>query len=147
MQFDGTVHIQAACADVWQLLVDPDQLAQMMPLVDSAEIIIPNKRFAVEVGTIFGRQRIALPVEIEWENVQSCQLLQMRGTSSWSNQPIELVAEMNMDQSDAGMTEIWFSAEFTRLPNALPKPLVHTLAHQHIRTFFVNLKNSAESAS
>ena len=142
MQFAGTVTIHAPRLSVWELLMQPATFVRISPGVQTLETIIPNQRFVMTAGVTIRNQSAIIENEIVWEEVIAGEKL------VWSSAvplgPATILTKGDMLFSGSDDCSIEFSAELSNLPTSLPPALIHSLASNHIRSFFTNLKAEAE---
>ncbi len=139
MRFEGTVKIDAPRQHIWTAITDPTLLATITPGVLSAETIAPNAEFLLQTGFQVGTQTISNPISLRWVDIRPNESLSIVASIFFGSAAFEMVGEMGICEKG-----VVFSAEFPAIPRHIPRPLLHQVASQTIRTFFQNLKTELE---
>ncbi|HAJ05600.1 MAG TPA: hypothetical protein DCL76_03490 [Chloroflexi bacterium] len=111
MKFDGKVKINASRQVVWDFLTDPDLVSQCAPGVNTVEVVEPDKKFRTDVGIALGAVKVSFAMEVEWVELDSPNLAVMRARGNAPGSAAEVEANMDLQETDDGMTELNWRAD------------------------------------
>lgn len=109
MDFSGTVAIAAPRADVWDLLLDFEQLAGCGPGVQSIERLDPtHARVKAKIGV--GFMTLGFTIELELVEVEAPDRAVIRATGSAPGNQVEANGQMRLSGPPEGPTRMDYSA-------------------------------------
>jgi carbon monoxide dehydrogenase subunit G len=146
MHFAGTVAIAAPRDAVWAFVIDPNQVGQCGPGVESIEVIDPTHFKAVaKVGIGFISARFVVNMEMAEEHPSDRAVIKAHGQAPGS--AVDATAEMRLsDLADGGTTMDW-SADVTISGSlaSLGARLIEGTAHKMIGQTFECMKSKLEA--
>jgi carbon monoxide dehydrogenase subunit G len=113
MQFDGQVTIQAPRQRVWDFLIDPEQVSQCAPGLESLKVLEPGKRFEVVAGVGFGTVKVKFVTEVEFTELAPPERAGMRAHGTAPGSAVDVQAEMALSDGPDGGTVLDWKADVT----------------------------------
>jgi carbon monoxide dehydrogenase subunit G len=112
MKFEGTVAIDAPRDKVWAFVVDPQQVGQCGPGVESIEVIDDTHFKAVaKVGIGFINARFSVNMEMAEQEPPNRAVIKAHGQAPGS--AVDATAAMTLSDGDAGGTRMDWNADVT----------------------------------
>ena len=112
MKFAGTVDIGAARDRVWAFVVDPNQVGQCGPGVESIEVIDDTRfKATAKVGIGFISARFVVNMEMAEQEPPDRAVIKAHGQAPGS--AVDATAEMTLSDGDGGGTRMDWSADVT----------------------------------
>jgi carbon monoxide dehydrogenase subunit G len=110
MKFAGTVDIGAPRDKVWAFVVDPDQVGQCGPGVESIEVIDDTHfKATAKVGIGFISARFVVNMEMAEQNPPDRAVIKAHGQAPGS--AVDATAEMTLSDGTAGGTRMDWNAD------------------------------------
>ncbi|GAC1672579.1 MAG: CoxG family protein [Candidatus Limnocylindrales bacterium] len=110
MQFAGTVDIAAPRDRVWAFVIDPDQVGQCGPGVESIEILdATHFKATAKVGIGFIRARFVVNMEMAEQVPPDKAVIKAHGQAPGS--AVDATAQMTLSDGAAGGTRMDWSAD------------------------------------
>ena len=110
MHFEGTVDIAAPRDRVWAFLIDPDQVGQCGPGVESIEVIDDTHfKATAKVGVGFISARFVVNMEIAEMTPPDAATIKAHGQAPGS--AVDATAQMRLSDGDGGGTTMDWSAD------------------------------------
>ena len=111
MHFEGTVDIRAPREKVWGFLLDPHQVTQCAPGVDSLEILEPGKKFRVNVAVGLGTVKAKFSTDVEWLELEAPGRARAKAHGKAPGSAVEALAEMRLVDTGDGATTLQWQAD------------------------------------
>ena len=110
MHFEGTVQIAAPRDRVWAFVIDPDQVGQCGPGVESIEVIDDSHfKATAKVGIGFISARFVVNMEFADMTPPDAATIKAHGQAPGS--AVDATAQMRLSDGEAGGTTMDWSAE------------------------------------
>jgi carbon monoxide dehydrogenase subunit G len=110
MKFAGTVEIAAPRDRVWAFVIDPDQVGQCGPGVESIEVIDPTHfKATAKVGIGFISARFVVNMEMAEQDAPNRAVIKAHGQAPGS--AVDATAEMRLADGADGGTRMDWSAD------------------------------------
>ena len=110
MHFEGTVQIAAPRDRVWAFVIDPDQVGQCGPGVESIEVIDDSHfKATAKVGIGFISARFVVNMEFADMTPPDAATIKARGQAPGS--AVDATAQMRLSDGEAGGTTMDWSAD------------------------------------
>ena len=110
MHFEGTVDIAAPRDRVWAFVIDPDQVGQCGPGVESIEVIDDTHfKATAKVGVGFISARFVVNMEITDMTPPDVATIKAHGQAPGS--AVDATAQMRLKDGDGGGTKMDWSAD------------------------------------
>ena len=111
MKFSGSVPINAPRDRVWAFVIDPDQVGQCGPGVESIEVVDPTHfKAAAKVGIGFIRARFV--VNMEFAELQAPERALIKAHGQAPGSAVDATAEMHLaDGPEPGTTVMDWTAD------------------------------------
>ena len=110
MQFAGTVDIAAPRERVWAFVVDPNQVGQCGPGVESIEVVDPTHfKAAAKVGVGFITARFNVNLEMAEQQPPDRAVIKAHGQAPGS--AVDATATMTLSDADGGTTRMDWNAD------------------------------------
>jgi carbon monoxide dehydrogenase subunit G len=146
MKFAGTVAIDAPRDKVWAFVIDPNQVGQCGPGVESIEVIDERHfKATAKVGIGFISARFVVNMEMAEQEPPDRAVIKAHGQAPGS--AVDATAEMTLsDGADGGTTMDW-SADVTISGSlaSLGARLIEGTAHKMIGQTFDCMKSKLEA--
>ncbi len=113
MQFNGQVTIAADRQRVWEFLIDPEQVSQCAPGLESLEVLEPDKRFAVVASVGFGTVKVRFTTEVEFTDLSPPDHAGMKAHGTAPGSAVDVLAEMALSDGPEGDTLLDWKADVT----------------------------------
>ena len=147
MHFEGTVAIAAPRDRVWAFLIDPNQVGQCGPGVESIEVIDDTHfKATAKVGVGFISARFVVSMEIADMTPPDAATIKAHGQAPGS--AVDATAQMRLSDGDAGSTTMDWSAD-VNLSGTLASVgarMIDGTAHKMIGQTFECMKSKLESS-
>jgi uncharacterized protein len=113
MRFEGTLDIKAPRDRVWSFVIDPRQVGECGPGVESIDVVDQSHfRATAHVGIGFIRARFVVDLEVAEQEPPVRAVIKARGHAPGS--AVDATAEMRLsDGAAAATTEMTWSADVT----------------------------------
>ena len=112
MHFEGTVQIDAPRDQVWAFVMDPDQVGQCGPGVETIEVIDDTHfKAAAKVGVGFISARFVVNMEFAEVTPPDAATIKAHGQAPGS--AVDAAAHMSLSDGDGGGTIMDWSADVT----------------------------------
>lgn len=112
MHFEGTVQIAAPRDRVWTFVMDPNQVGQCGPGVETIEVIDETQfKASAKVGIGFISARFVLNMEFTEVTAPDAATIRAHGQAPGS--AVDATAQMRLSDGDAGVTTMDWSADVT----------------------------------
>lgn len=110
MHFEGTVQIAAPRDRVWAFVIDPDQVGQCGPGVESIEVIDDSHfKATAKVGIGFITARFVVDMEFADMTAPDAATIKAHGQAPGS--AVDATAQMRLSDGEAGGTTMDWSAD------------------------------------
>jgi carbon monoxide dehydrogenase subunit G len=110
MRFEGTVQIDAPRDRVWAFVIDPDQVGQCGPGVESIEVLDASHfKATAKVGIGFISARFVVNMEFAELNAPDSATIKAHGQAPGS--AVDATAHMHLSDGDAGGTVMDWDAD------------------------------------
>jgi carbon monoxide dehydrogenase subunit G len=110
MHFEGLVEIAAPRDRVWAFLMDPDQVGECGPGVESIEVIDDTHfKATAKVGVGFISARFV--VNLEFSDVRQPDAATIKAHGQAPGSAVDATAQMRLSDGDAGGTRMDWSAD------------------------------------
>ena len=110
MHFEGSVEIAAPRDRVWAFVIDPNQVGQCGPGVESIEVIDPTHfKATAKVGVGFINARFVVNMEFIDMSAPDAATIKAHGQAPGS--AVDATAEMRLSDTDAGGTRMDWNAD------------------------------------
>jgi carbon monoxide dehydrogenase subunit G len=110
MKFAGTVDIAAPRAEVWSFVVDPNQVGQCGPGVESIEVVDDTHfKATAKVGIGFISARFVVNMEMAEQEPPDRAVIKAHGQAPGS--AVDATAQMNLSDGPDGGTRMDWSAD------------------------------------
>ena len=145
MQFEGTFDVGAPRERVFDLMTDPDQVAQCMPELQKLEVRSPSDFDAVvRVGISFIKGDFVLHFKTAQKDPPSSVKLLMHGTGLGSAVDMEIVAKLS-EREEGGTSMKWMvEAKASGRIASLGQRLLETQAEKIVTQLFACLRQKLE---
>jgi uncharacterized protein len=147
MHFEGTVAIAAPRDRVWAFLIDPNQVGQCGPGVESIEVIDDTHfKATAKVGVGFISARFVVNMEIADMTPPDAATIKAHGQAPGS--AVDATAQMRLSDGDSGGTTMDWSAD-VNLSGTLASVgarMIDGTAHKMIGQTFECMKSKLESS-
>ncbi len=112
MHFEGTVQIAAPRDRVWAFVIDPNQVGQCGPGVESIEVIDDTHfKATAKVGIGFISARFVVTMEFAELSASDAATIKAHGQAPGS--AVDATAQMRLSDGEAGGTTMDWSADVT----------------------------------
>jgi carbon monoxide dehydrogenase subunit G len=147
MHFEGNVQIAAPRDRVWAFVIDPDQVGQCGPGVESIEVI-DDRRFkaTAKVGIGFITARFVVNMEFADMTAPDAATIKAHGQAPGS--AVDATAEMRLSDGEAGGTAMDWSADVNIAGTlaSVGARLIEGTANKMIGQTFECMKSKLESS-
>ena len=110
MHFEGSVPIKASREKVWAFVIDPEQVGQCGPGVESIEVIDPTHfKATAKVGVGFINARFVVNMEFIDMTAPEAATIKAHGQAPGS--AVDATAEMRLSDTDGGGTRMDWKAD------------------------------------
>ena len=110
MKFAGSVDIAAPRDRVWAFVIDPNQVGQCGPGVESIDVIdATHFKATAKVGIGFISARFVVAMEMAEQEAPNRAVIKAHGQAPGS--AVDATAEMTLTEVDAGMTRMDWTAD------------------------------------
>src|SRR4029079_3561363 len=110
MHFEGTVQINAPRDRVWAFVIDPNQVGQCGPGVESIEVIAdPHFKATANAGLGFSMARFAVNMEIADQQPPDRTVIKAHGQAPGS--AVDATAQMTLSDGDGAGTRMDWNAD------------------------------------
>ena len=110
MHFEGSVEIAAPRDRVWAFVIDPNQVGQCGPGVESIEVTDPTHcKATAKVGVGFINARFV--VNLEFTNLVAPEAATIKAHGQAPGSAVDATAEMRLSDSDGGGTRMDWKAD------------------------------------
>jgi len=110
MKFEGSVEIAAPRDKVWAFVIDPEQVGQCGPGVETIEVVdATHFKAAAKVGIGFINARFNVDMEFAEQQPPDRALIKAHGQAPGS--AVDATAEMRLSDGDAGTTVMDWNAD------------------------------------
>ncbi len=146
MDFNGTVTIQAPQQQVWDFLVDPDQVSQCAPGLESLKVITPGERFEVVAAVGFGTVKVRFVTDVEWAELDPPHKAKMTAHGTAPGSVVDVQAAMELSEETEGITEMGWSAQVmvSGTITSLASRLMGSVAKKLTNSFFDCVRKQVE---
>jgi carbon monoxide dehydrogenase subunit G len=110
MHFEGTVQIDAPRDKVWAFVIDPDQVGQCGPGVESIERI-DDRRFKATAKVGIGFISARFVVDMEFVDLNAPDEASIKAHGQAPGSAVDATARMQLSDGDAGGTRMDWSAD------------------------------------
>jgi carbon monoxide dehydrogenase subunit G len=110
MHFEGTVQIDAARDKVWAFVIDPDQVGQCGPGVESIEPI-DDRRFKATAKVGIGFISARFVVDMEFVDLKAPDEASIKAHGQAPGSAVDATARMQLSDGDGGGTRMDWSAD------------------------------------
>ena len=145
MKFAGTVEIAAPRQQVWAFVIDPDQVGQCGPGVESIEVIDPTHfKATAKVGIGFISARFVVAMEMAELVEPEKAVIKAHGQAPGS--AVDATAQMTLSGDPAGPTTMDWSADVAISGSlaSLGARLIEGTANKMIGQTFACMKSKLE---
>jgi carbon monoxide dehydrogenase subunit G len=112
MRLEGTALIKAPRERVWAFLIDPQQVLQCAPGIESVEIVIPGAHFRATAAIGFGTVKARFTGEAEWLDLQAPERAKMKAHGAAAGgSAADVLSEMTLLETPDGHTELRWAAD------------------------------------
>ncbi len=146
MKFAGTVDIAAPRDKVWAFVIDPDQVGQCGPGVESIEVVDDTHfKATAKVGIGFISARFVVNMEMAELTPPDQALIKAHGQAPGS--AVDATARMNLSDGPGGGTTMDWSADVTIAGSlaSLGARLIEGTANKMIGQTFACMKSKLEA--
>ena len=146
MDFNGTVTIQAPRQKVWDFLIDPDQVSQCAPGLESLTVITPGEKFVIVAAVGFGTVKVRFVTDVEWAELEPPSKATMTAHGTAPGSAVDVQAAMELSEESAGITEMDWSAQVTvsGTITSLASRLMGSVAKKLTNSFFDCVRKQVE---
>jgi carbon monoxide dehydrogenase subunit G len=147
MHFEGTVQINAPRDRVWAFVIDPNQVGQCGPGVESIEVIDDTHfKATAKVGVGFISARFVVNLEFVDLDAPDAATIKAHGQAPGS--AVDADARMELSDADGGGTTMDWSAEVNIAGTiaSVGARLIEGTAHQMIGQTFDCMRTKLEAA-
>jgi carbon monoxide dehydrogenase subunit G len=110
MHFEGSVEIAAPRDRVWAFVIDPDQVGQCGPGVESIEVIDPTHfKATAKVGIGFISTRFV--VDLEFAEMTPTEAATIKAHGQAPGSAVDATAHMRLADAEAGGTQMEWDAD------------------------------------
>lgn len=113
MQFNGQTTIAAERQQVWEFLIDPEQVSQCAPGLESLTVVEPGKRFEVVAAIGFGTVKVKFVTEVEFTELVPPDRAGMKAHGTAPGSAVDVLAEMALSDAPEGGTALDWKADVT----------------------------------
>jgi carbon monoxide dehydrogenase subunit G len=110
MHFEGTVQIDGPREKVWAFVIDPDQVGQCGPGVESIERI-DDRRFKATAKVGIGFISARFVVDMEFVDLKAPDEASIKAHGQAPGSAVDATARMQLSDGDAGGTRMDWSAD------------------------------------
>jgi uncharacterized protein len=146
MQFSGTVDIAAPRARVWAFVIDPNQVGQCGPGVESIDVIDETHfKATAKVGIGFISARFVVNMEMAEQTPPDRAVIKAHGQAPGS--AVDATASMTLSDLDGGLTRMDWSADVAIAGSlaSLGARLIEGTANKMIGQTFACMKEKLEA--
>jgi carbon monoxide dehydrogenase subunit G len=111
MRFEGVVNIQAPRKQVYNMLIDPDFVAQCAPGVDSMEEIEPGRKYSAMAAVGFGSVSSKFKTTVEFLEKNENESAKVKAHGNAPGSAVDATSEMKLSDGEAGSTDLTWSAD------------------------------------
>ena len=115
MQLQGTVNIKAPRQKVWEFLIDPHQVSQCAPGVESVEIIEPNRKFRAVASIGLGSVKARFSGNAEFLELDAPNRAKIKGHGSAPGSAADVTSEMFLSDGPDGSADLKWTADIVIL--------------------------------
>jgi len=146
MHLEGNVTIKSPQTKVWKFLVDPNQVSQCVPGLQSMKIIKPDKKFGAVAGIGLGAVKVTFNAEVEWLELDKPNRAKMKAHGVAPGSSMDAVSEIKLSQNTEKHTELMWTAEVTVVGKiaTLASRLMGGVSQKMAGEFFNCVKNKIE---
>ena len=147
MHFEGSVEIAAPRDRVWAFVVDPNQVGQCGPGVESIEVIDPTHfKATAKVGVGFINARFVVNMEFIDRAAPEAATIKAHGQAPGS--AVDATAEMHLSDTGAGSTRMDWKADVNIVGTlaSVGSRLIEGTANKLIGEAFDCMKSKLEAA-
>ena len=112
MHFEGTVQIAAPRDKVWAFVMDPNQVGQCGPGVESIEVI-DDRHFKATAKVGIGFISARFVANMEFVDVQRPEAATIKAHGQAPGSAVDATAQMRLSDGEAGGTTMDWSADVT----------------------------------
>ncbi len=146
MRYQGKVTIQAPRQQVWEFLIDPDQVAQCAPGVETVEVLEENKNFKVVASVGFGNLKVRFNTDVEFAEQNPPELAKIKAHGTAPGSVVDVLADLALSEVDATTTDLDWSADINVMGTiaALANRMMGSVTKKLAGQFFESVKTKVE---
>ena len=148
MHFEGSVDIAAPRERVWAFVIDPNQVGQCGPGVESIEVIDPTHfKATAKVGVGFISARFVVNMEIAEMTAPEASTIKAHGQAPGS--AVDATAHMRLSDNGSGGTRMDWDADVNIAGTlaSVGSRMIEGTAHKMIGPTFDCMKSKLEGTS
>ena len=146
MRYQDKVTIQAPRQQVWEFLVDPDQVAQCAPGVETVEVLEENKKFKVIASIGFGNLKVRFNTDVEFTEQNPPELAKIKAHGTAPGSVVDVLADLALSEVDANTTDLDWAADINVMGTiaALANRMMGSVTNKLAGQFFESVKTKVE---
>ena len=145
MRYIGTVDFQIPRQQVWDALLNPDELSHCVPGLLNWRPLKSNQAFSLQLAWAAADNPIQFPLLLEWVEQRPPEFLLLKGTMKFSSSQIIGEGDIMLTAVTPTHTQLQFTAVITT-PNKMLDRIVHTAVPQIITSFFKCMKTHLQTS-
>lgn len=153
MSFEDTVTLETTKDDLWAFISDPENLAQCVPGAQEVERV-SQRRYTCEIERGISRLTLSVSGEVEMVEMNEPDWILADGNAydSTTGSEFDLLAAMEMTESDDGTVDLGYTAELSFTGGVagiagLSEGLVRSVVKSDVDTYFENIRAEVEPSA
>jgi carbon monoxide dehydrogenase subunit G len=147
MRLEGTTHIQAPRDKVWAFLIDPAQVCDCAPGLQSLDVIEPDKKFRAVASVGFGSVKATFNTDVEFVEMEAPNRAKLKAHGKAPGSAVDALAEMKLSDAADGTTDMKWTADVTVVGTiaSLASRLMGSVTQKLTNEFFNCVKKRIEA--
>jgi carbon monoxide dehydrogenase subunit G len=148
MNISGTALVMAPAAQVWQVLISPEEISACVPGLTSWQTVQPNQQFSLLLAWGRPPHTVYIPILLTWTAVTPPPHLALYAEATLMNQTITTLGNLHLHSATPTTTHIGFTVTpQTSQENSFIKQLIRQTAPRFIDAFFKNIQTHLQNTS
>jgi carbon monoxide dehydrogenase subunit G len=147
MEFADTVALETTKDELWETISDPEALTMCVPGAESVERV-SERKYTVDITRGVSKLTLSLSGEAEFVELNPPEYVVTSASAfdSKTGSDFEILAAMEMDETDGGTVGLTYKAEVTYSGGAagISKKLLRPVVERDVDAYFENVKDRVE---
>jgi carbon monoxide dehydrogenase subunit G len=148
MEFADTVALETTKDELWETISDPEVLTMCVPGAESIDRV-SERKYTVDITRGVSKLTLSLSGEAEFVEMNPPEYIVTTANAfdAKTGSDFEILAAMEMDETDDGAVALTYKAEVTYSGGAagISKRVLRPIVKRDVNTYFQNVKERVEA--